>query len=111
MLGLFGTLNLGAHSLSVQQEATAVAGPNPANVNNTHYSRQQLVTQAAITTQTSIGQEGNGIQAMSISQIRDSMLDSQIQQESSVTGSLTTQQTALENAEGQLGEQLTTSSS
>jgi flagellar hook-associated protein 1 FlgK len=111
MLGLFGTLNLGARSLSVQQEATAVAGQNLANVNNAAYSRQKLVIQAATTTQTSIGQEGNGIQAISISQIRDAMLDNQIQQENSVTGSLGAQQTALENAEGQLGETLTTTSS
>ena len=51
MLGLFGTLNLGARSLSTQQQGTEVAGHNLANVNNPAYSRQRL----AIATSLSAG--------------------------------------------------------
>ena len=47
MLGLFGTLDAGSQSLSVQEEAMEVTGQNLANVNNAAYSRQQLVIQAA----------------------------------------------------------------
>ena len=79
MLGLFGTLDLGSNALSVQEEAMEVTGQNLANVNTTGYARQQLVTQAATPLQTSIGQEGTGVEATGISQARDSLLDGQIQ--------------------------------
>ncbi|MDB6022600.1 MAG: Flagellar hook-associated protein FlgK [Pedosphaera sp.] len=106
MLGLFGTLNLGARSLAVQQEATAVAGQNLANVNNPAYARQLLQISSATPLQTFIGQEGTGVQSISITQVRDYLLDNQIQAEGSVTGSLNSQQFALQNAEAQIGEQL-----
>lgn len=111
MLGLFGTLNLGARSLSVQQEGMEVTGQNLANVNNTAYSRQQLVIQPSTPLQTPIGQEGTGAEAVGISQARDSLLDIQIQSEASATGSLNSQQQALQNAETYLGEQITNTSS
>src|SRR5581483_6742474 len=111
MLGLFGTLNLGARSLSVQQEGTSVAGQNLANVNNPAYARQQLVIQAATPLQTPIGQEGTGVIAVSISQVRSALLDNQIQSEASVSGSLDAQQQALQNAETNLGEQIQSTSS
>src|SRR5579871_3144805 len=110
MLGLFGTLDLGAHSLSVQQEGMEVTGQNLANVNNTAYSRQQLVIQAATPLQTMIGQEGTGVEAVSISQVRNYLLDNQIQSEASVSGSLNSQQQWLQNAETYLNEQITNTS-
>ncbi len=110
MLGLFGSLDLASHSLSVQQEATAVAGQNLANVNNPAYARQQLNIQTATPLPTPIGQEGTGVQAISITEVRSALLDGQIQSEGSVTGSLTSQQNALENAQAYLNEQLSNSS-
>ncbi len=106
MLGLFGTLDLGARSLSAQQEGTSVAGQNLANVNNPGYARQQLIISASTPVQTPIGQEGTGVDATSITEARSSLLDSQITSESSVTGSLNTQQQALEDAEAYLNEQI-----
>jgi flagellar hook-associated protein 1 FlgK len=106
MLGLFGTLDAGSQSLSVQEEAMEVTGQNLANVNNAAYSRQQLVIQAATPLQTPIGQEGTGVEATGISQARDSLLDGQIQSENSVSGSLSAQQQALQNAETSLNEQI-----
>ncbi len=110
MLGLFGTLDLGARSLSVQQEGMEVSGQNLANVNNTAYSRQQLVVQTSTPLQTPIGQEGTGVEAAGISQARSSLLDGQIQSEASVSGSLNSQQQALQNAETYLNEQITNTS-
>jgi flagellar hook-associated protein 1 FlgK len=110
MLGLFGTLDLGSNALSVQEEAMEVTGQNLANVNTTGYARQQLVTQAATPLQTSIGQEGTGVEATGISQSVDSLLDSQIQSETSVSGSLNAQQQALQNAETSLNEQIANTS-
>ncbi|HEX3798084.1 MAG TPA: flagellar hook-associated protein FlgK [Verrucomicrobiae bacterium] len=110
MLGLFGSLNLASRSLSVQQEATAVAGQNLANVNNPAYARQQLNVQTSPDLQTPVGNEGTGVEAISITEARDALLDNQIQSEGSVSSSLTSQQTALQDAETYLNEQLSASS-
>jgi flagellar hook-associated protein 1 len=110
MLGLFGTLDLGARSLSVQEEGMEVSGQNLANVNNAAYSRQQLEIQAATPLQTPIGQEGTGVEATGISQATDALLNAQIQSEASVSGSLNSQQQGLQNAETYLNEQITNTS-
>lgn len=101
---------MAAQSLSVQQEAMAVSGQNLANVNNPAYARQQLNVQAATALQTPIGQEGTGVEAVSITEVRNALLDTQIQSEGSVSGSLTSQQNALEDAQTYLNEQLSTTS-
>src|SRR5580704_10156589 len=103
MLGLFGSLDMAARSLSVEQEASAVAGQNLANVNNTAYARQRVNLTTATPLPTPIGNEGTGVQAVSITEVRSSILDSQIQSEGSVTGSLNAQQSALQQVEAQLG--------
>jgi flagellar hook-associated protein 1 FlgK len=110
MLGLFGALNMGANSLSVQEEAMDVTGQNLANVNNPAYTRQQLVVQAATPLQTPNGQEGTGVEATGISQASDALLNTQIQSENSVSSSLTAQQTALQYAETYINEQITNTS-
>jgi flagellar hook-associated protein 1 FlgK len=98
---------MASHSLGVQQQATEVAGQNLANVNNPAYARQQLNIQSATAIATPQGQEGTGVIAVSITQIRSAILDNQVQAEGSVTGALTAQQNALQDAEAALGEQLT----
>jgi flagellar hook-associated protein 1 len=104
MLGLFGTLNLGARSLQVQQTGVEVAGQNLANLNNAAYARQRLQIQTSITIPSAIGPEGTGVQAVAILQIRNSLLDGQIQNEASVGGYWNAQQNGLYNAQTQLGE-------
>ncbi len=111
MLGLFGALDLASRSLATQQEGTAVAGQNMANVNNPAYAREQTVIQSSDSIETPAGEEGTGADVVSITEARDSLLDNQIQAENSVTGSFTAQQTALQNAEAYLGEQLSSASS
>ncbi|HEY3857435.1 MAG TPA: flagellar hook-associated protein FlgK [Verrucomicrobiae bacterium] len=110
MLGLFGLLDVGANSLSVAEEAMEVTGQNLSNVNNPNYTRQTLDVQSATPLQTTIGQEGTGVQAVGISQASDALLNAQITNENSVSSSLTSQQTALENAETYLNEQITNGS-
>src|ERR1051325_2980050 len=99
MLGLFGTLNLGARSLATQQQGAEVAGQNLANVNNPAYARQRLAIQTSVSIDSAVGPEGTGVDAAAIVQMRDALLDRQIQSESSVGGSLLAQQTALQNTE------------
>jgi flagellar hook-associated protein 1 FlgK len=111
MLGLFGTLDMGARALSVQQEQMAVAGQNLSNANNTAYSAQTLNVQTSTPLETPIGEEGTGIEATSISSAINPLLNAQIVTENSITGSLTAQQTALQNAEAYVDEQITSTNS
>jgi flagellar hook-associated protein 1 len=106
MLGLFGTLNLGARSLQTQQQGVEIAGHNLANVSNAAYSRQRVEVQASTPLPTSVGPEGTGADVVAITQLRDTLLDQQIQGETSVTSFLQSQQTALQYTEAGLGEQL-----
>jgi flagellar hook-associated protein 1 FlgK len=107
MIGLFGTLNLASSSLAAQQEAMSVAGQNMANVNNPAYADEQAVIQTSAPLETPAGEEGTGDTVVSIAETRNSLLDSQIVAENSVTGNYTAQQSALQNAEAYLGEQIT----
>jgi flagellar hook-associated protein 1 FlgK len=106
MLGLFGTLSLGAQALQTQNQGIEVAGQNIANANNPAYARQRLNVQSTSQYSGALGMQGTGITSVGIQQLRDSLLDSQISGEQSVTGSLNSQQTALQNAEAALGTQL-----
>ena len=111
MLGLFGTLDMGARSLSVEQEEMAVTGQNLANVNNTAYADETLDISESTPLETTLGMEGTGVQATSISEARNPLLDGQIQAETSATGSLSAQQSNLQNAEAYLDEQISSSTS
>lgn len=111
MLGLFGMLNIGSRALQTQQQGVEVAGQNLANVNNPAYARQRLILQTSAPTATSIGSEGTGVDAVAITQLRSTLLDGQIQSETSIMGFLQSQQSALHYAAAGLGEQLTGSAS
>ncbi len=106
MLGLFGMLNLGARSLQVQRQGVEVAGHNLANVNNPAYARQRLVVQTSPTIPNNVGQRGTGVDSIAIVQLRNVLVDRQIQTETSVRGSLEAQQQALQNAQANLGQQI-----
>src|SRR5262245_19129581 len=100
MLGLFGTLNLSMRSLQVQQQGIEVAGHNLANVNNPAYARQRVAITSATAITTERGFiEGTGADVATIQQIRNDILDGQIVNENSVTGSLEAQQQALQYAQ------------
>ena len=109
MMGLFGTLNLGARALQTQSQGMAVAGQNLANVNNTAYSRQRLLVQTSATVPSAIGSQGTGVSAVAIQRIHDALLDRQIQNETGVSGFWTAQQNALLSAQTNLGEAINSS--
>jgi len=111
MVGLFGTLDIGSRALSVQQEQMAVAGQNLSNANNATYSLQTLNVTTSDPLETPIGEEGTGAVAVSITSAINPLLDAQIQSENSATGSLTAQQSGLQNAEAYLDEQISSTSS
>jgi flagellar hook-associated protein 1 FlgK len=104
MLGLFGTLNLGARSLQVQRQGVEVAGHNLANANNPAYARQRIALVTALTIPTPIGPQGTGADVVGIRQLRSALLDYQIVGEASVRGYLEAQQQALQFGEAVLGQ-------
>lgn len=106
MLGLFGSLSLGQRALQTQRQAIEVAGQNLANVNNPVYSRQRLAIQSAEAISTVIGPQGSGVDPVSIRQLRDGLVDQQIQTEKSIGGFLDAKKQAFEFAEANLGQQI-----
>lgn len=103
MSDLFGTLNMGQRALQAQRQGVEVTGHNMANVNSAGYTRQRVVLQTTTTQQSSIGSQGTGVSAVAIQQIRNTLLDGQIQGEISISGSLSAQQQALQQAQSGLG--------
>ncbi|MSU62213.1 MAG: flagellar hook-associated protein FlgK [Pedosphaera sp.] len=106
MLGLFGTLNLGVRSLSAQREGSEIAGHNLANVNNPAYARQRLLLQTALPVPSGVGLQGTGVEAVAIVQVRNLLLDQQVQSETSVRSSLEAQQQGLQYTEANLGQMI-----
>jgi len=104
MLGLFGTLNLAARSLQTQMTGVEVSGQNLANVNTTGYSRQRVNIQTSPDVTTAIGSEGTGANAVAIQQLVSSLLNNQIQGQSSTSGYWNAQQGALQTAQTDLNE-------
>ena len=66
MLGLIGTLYMGARSMQVQKQGIEVAGHNLANVSNPAYSRQRVRIEAAVTMLSDLGPPGVGIAAITV---------------------------------------------
>ena len=106
MLGLFGTLNLATRSLATQQAGTEVAGHNLANVSNPAYARQRMRIETSVTMLSELGPQGTGADGVEIERLRNLLLDGQIVSESSVLGSLNSQQQALQYAQANLGQRL-----
>jgi len=93
-------------AMDAQEEGLEVAGQNMANANNPAYAREEVLLQANLSVPTYGGMQGTGVEAATITETRDALLDQQIQAETSTTGSLTSQQTALQYIQDALGEQL-----
>ena len=104
MLGLFATLNMGTRSLQTQQTGVEIAGQNLANINNPAYARQRVQIETSTAVQTYFGYQGTGADVATVRQIRDAMLDNQVQGEASVGGYWGAQQTALQYTQAGLGE-------
>jgi flagellar hook-associated protein 1 FlgK len=88
-----------------------ISGQNVANVNSTSYADETLDVSESTPLDTPIGEEGTGVDATGIAEARNPLLDSQIRAEAGVTGSLTAQQTNLQNAEAYLDEQISSATS
>ncbi len=111
MLGLMGTLDLAARAMQAQMTGVEVTGQNLANVNTKGYSRQvvNLATSADLATGKLI--EGTGVSVVGIQQMVSSLLNKQIQSQSSTSGYWNAQQSALQDVQNSLNEFLSSSSS
>jgi flagellar hook-associated protein 1 FlgK len=106
MLGLFGILNVGTRAMGAQRAGVEVAGQNLANVNNPAYARQRVNINTSLTISSAMGPQGTGADAVSITQMRNALLDLQIQAEASLRGGLESRQLALQYAQAALGVQI-----
>jgi flagellar hook-associated protein 1 FlgK len=109
-LGLLQVLNMSARAMDVQQAGIEVTGNNLSNVNNPNYSRQVLNISTSVAVPTNLGIEGTGVQATGVQQIVSQTLNAQIQAENSTSSYWQTQQQALQFAQAELGQQITSSS-
>lgn len=106
MAGLIGGLINAAQALGAQQAGVEVAGRNLANVNTPGYSRQRVLLGDRVVVDSPFGPLGTGVEALGIQQVRDRFLDVVVTREISQTASLQAQQSALSQAEANLGEQI-----
>ena len=109
MLGLFGNLDMANGALRANALAMEVAGQNISNVNNPAYARQRVTLRSASPINDGrLGPQGDGVEVTAITQIRDALVDQQIQGETSVRGALAAEQQGLQFAEAGLGQQVNT---
>ena len=106
MSGLFASLNSSAQALTAQSRALEIAGKNLANVNNASYARQRVIFGDFGTVQTSTGPESMGFQAVSVQQLRDSLLDQQVMRETAFSSYYQTLQSTYQRAQAGLGQNI-----
>jgi flagellar hook-associated protein 1 FlgK len=88
-----------------------ITGKNLANLNNPAYARQRLIQGQIGHYNTGVGFEGLGVEGTGIQQVRDPLLDRQVQREVTKLEGLKMKQTLLTRAETALGHQINRSSS
>ena len=64
-------LDVASRAMDVYQDAISVTGENITNVNNTDYSRQNVVLSSNVT----IGGQGDGVKIADIQRVRDALID------------------------------------
>ena len=106
MSGLVSSLNQAVRSLQAQSRGVEIAGRNLANVNNPDYARQRVLFGDRGMVVTAQGAQSLGIEAKSVQQIRDDLLDRQLARELGRGASLQAESDAYERGEALLGESI-----
>lgn len=104
MSGLFASLNSSVKALNAHSRAIETTGKNLANVNNSAYARQRVVYGDRGTVETPHGAQSLGLEVLAVQQVRDALIDRQLQRELSLAGSYTAEQSAYQRAQAALGE-------
>ena len=92
MSGLFSVLGSTAQALNAQSVAIGVTSNNIANLNNPNYADEYVVFGSAGEVMTPQGEEDVGLQATSVQQYSDSLLNQQIITQIGLTSSGSSQQ-------------------
>lgn len=106
MSGLYNTLSNSVKALSAHSRAIETAGRNLANVNNTSYARQRVIYGEGATVQTPDGTQSMGLEALSIQQMRDGLLDRQVMREIALKSGFESEQTGYQRAQAALGQSI-----
>ena len=106
MPGLFDSLYTSTNSLRAQSAALDIVGRNMSNVNNPAYSRQRVVFGDKGSVDTPLGAQSLGIEPVAIQQMRDTLLDNQVREETSNSELLNSQAQYLQQAQTALGQGL-----
>ena len=105
MSGLLGTLLNNGQALNMQSRALEITGKNLANINNPAYARQRVQIGSMGTIDTALGNQSMGVTALGLQQLRDTLLDRQMQRERGLTSSLEARQLSLQATESAMGQQ------
>lgn len=107
MGGLFSALSSAAQALEAQSVALSVTSNNIANLNNPNYTREYVVMGSDGEVLTPQGEESLGLDAQSVQQYSDPLLNQQVITQVGLTSSSSAEQTWLQEAQAGLGQSLT----
>lgn len=110
MPGLFTALANTAQALQAQSVALGITSKNIANVNNPNYSRQYVVFGNKGEVMTAQGEEALGLQALTVQQYTDPLLNQQVITQLGLTANDSSLQSWLQQAQASLGQNLTNAS-
>jgi flagellar hook-associated protein 1 FlgK len=102
--GLFTSLYGSANALRAHSSALDIVGRNMANVNNPAYSRQRIVYGDKGEVTTALGTQSLGVEPVAIQQMRDSLLDKQVTEETAYTELFNSQQPYLLQAQSSVDQ-------
>jgi flagellar hook-associated protein 1 FlgK len=79
MASIFNALHIGYSGLNAAQIGIDTTGHNISNAETEGYTRQRVVTSAAISTNSNVGERGNGVKVTEITRIFDSFVNARYQ--------------------------------
>jgi flagellar hook-associated protein 1 FlgK len=79
MASIFNALHIGYSGLNAAQIGIDTTGHNISNAETEGYTRQRVVTSAAISTSSNVGERGNGVKVTEITRIFDSFVNARYQ--------------------------------
>lgn len=89
------SFDIGQKALRANQLGLTVTGQNIANVNNSSYSRQEVILTSVASSSKLSTSPGGGVDVISIQAAKNQFIDSRLRSETSTTGRLSAQQQAL----------------
>jgi len=105
-IGINGTLFLAADALNAQRAGIEITGHNIANVNTIGFARQRVDLRTQTPINTSVGQQGLGVLALAIQQVRSFILDIQVPTNQSTLSYLEEKFDLLNQVQANLGQSL-----